>query len=186
MSLNNTIQNRRAIYPKEFTGEKVDDNVVQSILENAHWAPSHGNTTPWLFKVFSGPSLIDLVDQMKVFHEKNPDSTIREQKKIKVEKYKTLCSHIVAICVLPSTKHPPIEDTNAVACAVQNLWLSLDDYPDVGGYWSTGNGTYTQEMDAFLGLQNGAYCMGFFMIGHVLNKRTKSHRPPMDNHVQWM
>ena len=51
MNIKEAIAKRRAIYPKEFNGEIIEDTIVQDLLENAHKAPSHGNTRPWQFKV---------------------------------------------------------------------------------------------------------------------------------------
>lgn len=185
MKLETAISSRRAIYPKEFNGEVIDNSIVQELLTNAQKAPSHGNTRPWLFKVYSGASLISLIDQMKKHHEQYTAPEKVEAKLEKVENYKTQCSHIIAICVKPSIKHPIVEDTNATAMAVQNLWLSLINYPNVGGYWSSGNGTYTPEMDAFLNLEDGSFCMGFFLLGGVNDKRTEGSEFPIDGNVEW-
>ena len=185
MKITEIINSRRAIYPKEFNGEIIDDSVVQALLENAHMAPSHGNTRPWLFKVFSEGSLVELVEQVKKHHLQYTIPEKVEAKVEKVENYKNQCSHIIAICVKPSIKHPIIEDTNAVAMAVQNLWLSLIDYPNVGGYWSSGNGTYTPEMDAYLDLEEGSFCMGFFLLGGVNQKRTEGAIFPIEANIDW-
>ena len=186
MTLNEIIKYRRSIYPKEFNGNKVEDFIVQNLLKNAHKAPSHGNTRPWLFKVFKGEALEALVEQIKKHHLKYTSEEKLEGKLVKVENYKTQCSHIIAICVKPSIKHPIAEDTNAVAMAVQNLWLSLINYPKVGGYWSSGNGTYTLEMDAFLRLEDGSSCMGFFLLGSVDVKRTESTEFPIVGNIEWV
>jgi nitroreductase len=186
MNIKDTIEKRRAIYPKEFNGETIEDSTVQDLLENAHKAPSHGNTRPWLFKVFKEEALDTLIEQFKKHHLQYTSPEKVESKLEKVEKHKTQCSHIVAICVKPSIKHPIVEDTNAVAMAVQNLWLSLVNYPKIGGYWSSGNGTYTPEMDAFLDLSDGSFCMGFFLLGCVDEKRTESPDIPLGGNVEWV
>ena len=53
---NRTNQNRRTIYPKFFTSRKVHKEIVEHLLNNATWAPTHGNTQPWRFKVYMGES----------------------------------------------------------------------------------------------------------------------------------
>ncbi len=186
MNLEEILKSRRAIYPKEFNGNKIDDSIITKLLGNAHAAPSHGNTRPWLFKVFKQPALDGLIEQIKKHHVQYTSEEKKEAKIVKAEMYKTQCSHIIAICVKPSIKHPIIEDTNATAMAVQNLWISLNDYPNIGGYWSSGNGTYTPEMDAFLNLKDGAFCMGFFLLGGVDNKRIECSDFPIENNVDWV
>ena len=51
--LNALIHQRRSIFPKDYTKERVDDTIVQQILENATWAPTHKLTEPWRFIVYT-------------------------------------------------------------------------------------------------------------------------------------
>lgn len=44
---------------------------------------------------------------------------------------------------------PEVEDIEAVACAVQNMYLSVTAY-GLGGYWTTGGVTYKEEAKSFL------------------------------------
>ena len=46
------IRSRRTIYPEQFSSRKVHREQVELILNNAIWAPTHGNTQPWRFQVF--------------------------------------------------------------------------------------------------------------------------------------
>ena len=41
------IEARRSIFPKDYTGEEVENDAVESILQAAVWAPTHGKTEPW-------------------------------------------------------------------------------------------------------------------------------------------
>jgi nitroreductase len=186
MDINNIIRDRRAIYPKEFTGESIGDKIVSGLLENAHWAPSHGNIFPWQFKVFKGESMKELTNKMAELYEKfTPAEKFRKEKPDKLRKNSDLCSHIIAICFKPSDKYPETEELCAVACAVQNFWLSLSQFEDIGGYWTTGSGTFTPEMDEYLELKGKDKCIGFFLLGKVDSKRIKGHRPPMGDRVEW-
>ena len=51
------VRQRRSVFPKDYTGEKVDDSIILQLLENANWAPTHKLTEPWRFKVFCGDGL---------------------------------------------------------------------------------------------------------------------------------
>ena len=83
-------------------------------------------------------------------------------------------------------ENPLEEEKASVACAVQNIYLSLSQFPEVGGYWGSGNGTYTQEFAQFLELSPNEHCMGYFMLGTVISKRVQTARPPLGDHVTWM
>ena len=50
------IKNRRTIYPKFFSSRKVHKEIIEHLLNNATWAPTHGNTQPWKFQVYMGDS----------------------------------------------------------------------------------------------------------------------------------
>jgi len=41
------IKARRSIFPKDYTGELVEDDAVRTMLQAAVWAPNHGKTEPW-------------------------------------------------------------------------------------------------------------------------------------------
>ena len=53
MDINELIRRRRAIYPKNYLPEKpVSREILEQLLENANWAPTHKLTEPWRFRVF--------------------------------------------------------------------------------------------------------------------------------------
>ena len=52
--ISKVIRRRRTIKPKQFLDREVDPSIVQQMLENANWAPTHGMTEPWRFTVFVG------------------------------------------------------------------------------------------------------------------------------------
>ena len=62
--INELIRNRRTIYPEQFSDRKVHREQIEVILNNAQWAPTHGNTQPWRFQVFTEESRQRLSDFM--------------------------------------------------------------------------------------------------------------------------
>jgi nitroreductase len=50
------IKSRQSIYPNQFNGRIIPEDVILELLENANHAPSHKMTQPWIFKVFCGDS----------------------------------------------------------------------------------------------------------------------------------
>src|SRR5680860_1021549 len=50
--INALIKDRRTIYPEFFSDRKVQREQIELLLNNAIWAPSHGLTQPWRYKVF--------------------------------------------------------------------------------------------------------------------------------------
>ena len=52
-NISEIIQHRRSIYPAIYTGEVVPQEVIQKMVENANWAPTHRLTEPWRFTVIT-------------------------------------------------------------------------------------------------------------------------------------
>lgn len=182
------IHNRRAVFPVQMNGEKIPDEIVKQLLENANWAPTHHYTEPWRFKVFSGKSLEHLVSfQRELYQKETPPDQVKEKKVKRYEDIPNQVSHIIAICMkrAETGKVPPeVEELAAVACAVQNIWLSLLPH-GLAGYWSTGNGTYSEEMKDFLDLGVNDRCMGFFFLGKTDQPLTRGRRKPIEEKVEW-
>ena len=96
-------------------------------------------------------------------------------------------SHIIAIGMKRSSLKniPEIEDIEAVACAVQNIYLSVTAY-GLGGYWTTGGITYKEEAKSFFGLDEADKLLGFFYIGQVAVPSVGGSRSPLEQKVNWI
>lgn len=55
--LNGLIHERRSIFQKDYSTEKIPDQIVDQIVENVRWAPTHKLTEPWRFLVFTGEGI---------------------------------------------------------------------------------------------------------------------------------
>jgi len=186
--INNLIRSRRSVFPKQYEeGKKVDDAVVQQILENATWAPSHGCTEPWQFVVFTGDGLKKLADFQSEFYKSNAGENFKEATYNGLKTNPLKASHVIALCMKrdPNKKFPEMEEVAAVACAVQNIYLSVTAY-GLGGYWTTGGVTYKEEAKSFFSLGPDDKLMGFFYIGHVAVPSPAGKRKPLEEKVIWV
>ncbi|MDI1234270.1 MAG: nitroreductase family protein [bacterium] len=178
-NINQIIRERRSHYPQEFTGALLDDNIINTLIENACWAPNHTLNFPWRFIVLKETSLSKWLQQVLDNYIKNtPAEKFSQKTADKIQAYQKQVSQvIVLICEHDSenaNKHK--EDLAAVACGVENMYLSLSQFPNAAGYWSTGMGTYGEGMHAYFELKSNQELMGFFMLGSVDKKRTESSR----------
>jgi nitroreductase len=80
---------------------------------------------------------------------------------------------------------PEWEDIAAVACAVQNMYLSVTAYGLVG-YWTTGGVTNRAQAKPFFNLTEADKLMGFFFIGHVAVPSTGGKRKPLEEKSTWI
>lgn len=178
-NINQIIRERRSHYPHEFTGAKLNDEVIHTLIENACWAPNHTLNFPWRFIILKDEALknwLQLV--LDNFIKDTPAEKFNQKKADKIKDYQNQVSHvIVLICEHDSeSANKQKEDLAAVACGVENMYLSLSQFPNAAGYWSTGMGTYGAAMHSYFNLKSNQELMGFFMLGTVDKKRTESNR----------
>ncbi|TXJ27929.1 MAG: nitroreductase [Chitinophagaceae bacterium] len=185
---NELARRRRSVFPDQFdTSRKVDDAIITEILTNATWAPNHGRTEPWQFTVFSGNGLQQLADFQSELYKNEAGDNFKEITYNKLKQQPLRASHIIAIGMKRTTSKPipEIEDIEAVACAVQNIYLSVTAY-GLGGYWTTGGITYKASAKSFFGLDEQDKLLGFFYIGQVAIPSTSATRLPIEEKVKWV
>ena len=185
---NELARNRRSVFPDQFEpGKKIDDEIIREILVNATWAPNHGQQQPWQFTVFTGEGLKKLAAFQSELYKQNSGEQFKEITYNKLQQNPLKASHIIAIGMKRTTTKniPEIEDIAAVACAVQNIYLSVTAY-GLGGYWTTGGVTYNEKAKSFFGLGEKDKLLGFFYIGYVAIPSTGATRLPMEEKVTWV
>ena len=185
---NQLIRNRRSVFPKQFEeGKKIPDDIINQILENATWAPSHGLTEPWHFIVFTGDGLKKLAKFQSGLYKETAGEKFKEDKYKNLQNNPLKASHVIAICMKrdPTKKIPEQEEMEAVATAVQNIYLTVTAY-GFGGYWTTGGVTYNEKAKPFFGLGAEDKLLGFFYIGVVAVPSPPGKRKRLDEKVEWV
>jgi len=180
------IRGRRAIFPQSYNWKPIEKPVIEEILENANWAPTHRLTEPWRFKVFIGKALERLSDYLGNYYKTHtPPEEFSEMKhkKIKDNPLKSAC--VIAICMQrdPAERVPEWEELAAVACAVENMWLTCTAY-GIGCYWSTPQAIL--EADDFLGLKEGERCLGLLYMGYHDQKELPGKRTSIETKTAWI
>ena len=185
---NSLVRNRRSIFPNMYTGEKVDDQVIEQMLENARWAPTHKLTNPWRFCVFTEEGLKKLADfQSELYKDISTKAGNFLESKFEMLKTKPLlASHIISIGMSrdPKERLPEIEEVEAVACAVQNMYLTASAY-GIGCYWGSGGITYEETAKGFFDLDPMDKLLGFLYIG-IPKNIPEGRREPIADKVKWI
>lgn len=172
--LSKIINARQSIYPGCFTGEIVDDALVHQILENANQSPSHRHTEPWRFHLVSGMAKARFAQFMQeCYKERYTGEDFNAMKHEKIARKVKASSHIIILGMQrdPNASVPEWEEVAAVACAVQNIYLSVTA-ASLGGYWST-PGYFIDRAGEFLDLKKEERCLGLFYLG-----KPKEDLPP--------
>lgn len=184
--LNILIRNRRSIFPSMYNDTPIKMEVILQILENANWAPNHKKTEPWRFKIFQDESLHRLSTYLGDYYKTNtPAESFSEMKHKKTvgKPLKSAC--VIAICMYndPTIKIPEWEEVAAVACAVQNMWLTCTSL-GIGAYWSSPKSII--EANEFLSLSEYEKCLGLFYMGYTDPIDLPAKRGDIEDKIEWM
>lgn len=187
--INQLMHSRRSIFPKDYSGERVSDEVVEQMLENANWAPSHKLTEPWRFVVFTGEGLKKLAEFQGECYAKvtRADGSFREERYQGLITKPMLSSHIISIGMKRDEKKsvPEVEELAAVYCAVENMYLTATAY-GIACYLSSGGITYFEEAKQFFGLGKEDRLLGFLNIGMPKGPLQEGRRRPVEEKVRWV
>jgi nitroreductase len=187
--LNEIIKNRRSVFQNQYSGETVEDYIIEQMLENANWAPTHKFTEPWYFIVFTGNGIRELARQQAELYKKatEADGSFKQNRYENLAEKPMLSSHIIAIAMKRDEKKsvPEIEEIGAVFCAVQNMLLTASAY-GIGCYLSTGGITYFQEARTLFGLGPEDRLIGFLHVGKIRSAIPQGKRKPVAEKVSWV
>ena len=181
------IKNRRTIYPQFYSSRKVHKEIIEHLLQNATWAPTHGMTQPWRFKVFTEESRKTLSDTLSMLYKQlTPTENFREDKFTKMQARPFQASAVIVAYMKrgDNPKIPEIEEISSVACAIQNLCLTATAY-GIGSFWSTPKIIYTKEMNDFLKISDEDKCMGIIYLGYPNDEWPKGQRKPIEYLTEW-
>lgn len=187
--INALTRNRRSIYPYQYEkGKVIPDPIIWQILENANRAPNHKQTEPWRFTVFTGEGLKYFGKLQASIYEKYAFDNFDPHRYKKLIEYPLMSSHVISIGMKRNTanKLPEIEEIEATACAVQNMFLTVTAY-SLGAYWSTAGITYFEEAKPSFGLASEDRLLGFFYLGYVAKPPSiPSKRGDIRQKVTWI
>ena len=188
-SVNELISKRRSVFIQNYTGEKVNDNIIIQMLTNATWAPTHKLTQPWRFKVFTGNGLKKLAEAQAAVYKNvtTRDGSYREDKYQNLLTKPMLSSHIIVVCMKRDGKKsvPEIEEIGAVFCAIENMYLTASGY-GIGCYLSTGGITYFPEAKDIFGLETDDKLIGFVHVGIPKQLPPPIKRKPLAELMEWI
>ncbi len=160
---------RRTVKPASMdAGRDIDRAVLLEMLEDAHWAPTHGLTQPWRFHVFTGAGRARLADALQSLYDAvTPQGEARPDKRAKLREAVLRAPACIAVSSLTGGggKVTRMDELCAAACAVQNLLLSAHQR-GLGSYWSTPPVACRPEFSAWLGLDASYTPMGLVYLGY--------------------
>lgn len=182
------IRDRRTVYPEQFTERIVHRELIEQMLINATWAPTHGKTQPWRFKVYIGEGRTQLVETLsELYTAHTPEENYSENKlqRLLDRVRKTSAIVSVAMARTEDTRIPEIEEVEAVACATQNILLTATAY-GLGAFWSSPKFFYEKGASGRFGYKETDKMLGLVYLGYPSSEWPKSHRKPLEYVAEWI
>lgn len=186
MNINEIIKNRRATPPRFLASTQVSKELIQQLLENANWAPTHKNTEPWRFQVYTGTAKQKLAERIYLLltEKINSGEPINAQK---VDKFISGLKNVpVAIAIIferdAAERIPEWEEIAAVSMAVQNMWLTATSLR-LGAFWSTPE--FIRLLNDMPEIQTRQKLLGFFYIGEIAVEYPAPGRGDIAEKVVW-
>lgn len=183
-NINDIIRARKSVYPPKFLDKEIPKDILMELLENGNHAPTHKLTEPWRFKIFSGAGRKKLSDFM-VEKYKAITSNPQESKIEKIALNVSQSAVVIAIIMHRDLKErvPEWEEVASLAMAMQNIWISLQQY-QLGGYWSSP--PYAKLLNELVAMEENERCLGFFYLGYCEPDQKVVKKGAIQDKIEWI
>jgi nitroreductase len=186
--LSRLIRQRRTIKAPMMNGQKIPDMQIWQLLELADWAPNHGHTEPWRFRVYTDEAL----EEFGKIHAELYWTHVPEQKRQQAKYDKLIlsaqrASHLIVVVMKRGGKEkiPDQEEFAAVAAATENILLGAASL-DIAAIWSTGGMTYHPALKQHLALDADERVTGLLYLGYSDQPaKGGERRIPLTDKVIW-
>ncbi len=185
--LQQIIINRHSTKPAAMNGKKIDDAIIQQLLELANYAPTHGLTEPWRFIVYSGDAVKEFCyNHAEIYKRDTPAEKFNSGKYEKQKHNGDHVSHIIAVYMKRGTSPniPALEEICATAASVENILLGAETL-GVAVLWSTSGAVHDDAMKEFLGLNKDDIMIGLLYMGYTDEVIKESKRTPVEDKITW-
>lgn len=177
---------RRTIKPVLMdSSREIAHQLLVEILEDAHWAPTHGLTQPWRFHVFTSEARTRLAGALEALYDQiTPVTEVRPEKRAKLHENCLQAQAVVAVAAHcePGGKISRLDELCSTACAVQNLLLSAHQR-GLGSFWATPPVACSQEFTTWLGLDSTHCSLGLVFLGYAKDSPAPSLRVPLEKRI---
>ena len=170
----------------------VDPALVEKALQAADWAPSHGETEPWRFTVYTGESRHALGDAFGEAYRLDAETEHDFKQAIfEANRARAVGAPVwISIGMSPglrpdgSLRMTEEDEVIAVGCAVQNLHLVVNAM-GLAGMWLSKNVFVHPHVAQFVGLKPPERLLGFFFLGWPTIPWPEGERRPLSEKVRW-
>ena len=159
-SMAQLVRERRTI--REFNSKPVSQKLLVELLNDAVWAPNHGNREPWRFILFQG-------EGRKKFADAVINTFTQDEKEkwgeARYEYYMNIPAHLVVVMKEDPRAKQWEEDFSATSAMIQNFLLVAWER-DLGVVWKTNAYNSDPRFHKVIGINPGEKIVGTLHIGY--------------------
>ena len=187
------IIHRRSLGVARLSPDPVPVPLIERVLTAADWAPSHGETEPWRFTVYTGDSRRALGEAFGRAYRADAHA----DNSFKPTTFESQCQRAwsspvwISLGMEPtlrgdgSPKMQTDDERMAVACAIQNLHL-VASVQGLAGMWLSKGVMMHPTVAEFVGLTAPhSRLLGFFVLGFPNVPWPVGERRPLSEKVLW-
>ena len=134
LSVRDAILQRRSV--KNFNGQPVERDTLMTVLDDAKWAPNHGNREPWRLVVGCGDELSELHAVLREFGVAKWKDLSEDDLAKQMKKFVSVGAYVFVIVSEDVRQKERLEDYAAASSYIQNAQLLAWDL-GIGSCWKT-------------------------------------------------
>ena len=182
LSVREAIIGRRSV--KNFNGQPVDLENINSILEDARWAPTHGLRNPWRFIVAANKEYIKFQDVLKEYGVPKWKELSEEDLEKQMKKFSGAGAVVFVVVPEDSRQKERLEDYAAASALIQNAMLLAWDQ-GIGTCWKTPPFIDNPKFREELGVKPGERIISMLQFGYYDDIPKGRVRTPLEDVVTY-
>lgn len=163
LSVRDAILQRRSV--KVFNGQPVERDTLMTVLEDAKWAPNHGNREPWRLVVACGRELTELHTVLREFGVAKWKDLSEDDLAKQMKKFVTPGAYAFVIVSEDVRQKERLEDYAATSSYIQNAQLLAWDL-GIGACWKTPPFIDAPKFREALGVNKGERIISMLQFGY--------------------
>lgn len=180
ITVREAILQRRSI--KKFNGKLVDKADVLAILDDAKWAPNHGNRQPWRIVVGTGEQLPKVHELLRDLAVPKWQELSEEALAAQMQKFTLAGAYAFVLVNEDMRQKERLEDYAAAACYLQNAQLLAWD-KGIGTCWKTPGFLDNPKFREALNAQPNERIIAMFQFGYFDETPIAKERKEVANFV---
>ena len=163
LSIRDAILQRRSI--KNFNGQPVERETLISVLNDAKWAPNHGNREPWRLVVACGKEITELHELLREFGVPKWKELSEEDLVKNMKKFTSPGGYAFIIVPEDARQKERLEDYAAASAYIQNAQLLAWDL-GIGSCWKTPPFIDAPKFRQAMGVKPGERIISMLQFGY--------------------